>query len=191
MAAMTTISKKYSVAEYLALEIESGQKIEYYNGKLHSMSGGTIPHNRIARNIFTELHMALKEEFEVFGSDQKIFLPKYNLYVYPDAVVVAESPIETKSEANAIINPLLIVEVLSPSTSGYDKGDKFIQYQSLPTFEEYALIRQDLPGIQTIFREEPDLWLSKEYSGLDSQVYLRSVDVTIDFRRIYKNIDLS
>lgn len=190
MSATASASKIYSVSEYLELEIETGQKFEFYNGKIIQMSGGTLPHNRISRNVLAELHFALQPGFEAFGSDQKIYLPKYNFYVYPDAVVVTGEPIQTDAEANAIINPLLIVEVLSTSTSRYDRGDKFIQYQSLPSFKEYALIRQDAVEVQTIYREESDLWRSKEFAGLETELYFRSVDVTLKLSRIYKNVSV-
>jgi len=188
MTAIFDRSKKYSLAEYLATEIDSNEKLEYYNGKLHAMAGGTIPHNRICRNILAELHFALSEKFEAFGSDQKVFLSKYNFYVYPNAVVVAGTPLQTEKAANAIINPVLIIEVLSPSTAKYDKKDKFIQYQSLNSFTEYALILQEVPEVQTRFREEPDLWRSIEFSGLNSTLVLRSVGLRIDMKRIYKGV---
>ena len=191
---MTAVSqsfdRKYSVEEYLALEQQSGQKFEYYNGKLNQMAGGTIPHNRIARNILTALDSTLEDNFEAFGSDQKIFLPKYDFYVYPDAVVVANAPIESDKVSSAIINPILIIEVLSPSTQAHDKGNKFTQYQSLSSFKEYVLIRQDIPEIQTSFREETDLWRTKEFTGLNNQLFLRSVNLTIPISRIYKKVDL-
>ena len=192
MTAISQIySKTYSVQEYLDLENESGQKFEYYNGKLYQMAGGTIPHNRISRNILTTLDNTLPEHFEAFGSDQKIFLPKYDFYVYPDAVVVAGTPIESDQIASAIINPILIIEVLSPSTESYDKGNKYIQYQSLPTFKEYVLIRQDKPEIQTSFREATDLWRSREFAGLGNELYLRSVDLKIPITKIYKKVKLA
>jgi len=155
------------------------------------MAGGTIPHNRICRNILAELHFALSEKFEAFGSDQKVFLSKYNFYVYPDAVVVAGTPLQTEKAANAIINPVLIIEVLSPSTARYDKKDKFIQYQSLDSFTEYALIRQEVAEVQIRFREAPDLWRSIDLTGLDKAVYLKSVGVKIDMKRIYKGVEIS
>lgn len=191
MTAISQIySRTYSVSEYLALENQSGQKFEYYNGKLHQMAGGTIPHNRISRNILTALDTTLTEQFEAFGSDQKIFLSKYDFYVYPDAVVVAGTPIESDKVSSALINPILIIEVLSPSTEGYDKGNKFIQYQSLPSFKEYVLIRQDKPEIQTSYREETDLWRNKEFAGLENALHLRSVDLNIPIKAIYRRVAL-
>lgn len=185
MSTTAPASKTYTVSDYLEMEIQTGQKFEYYNGKIIQMSGGTLPHNRISRNVLAELHFALRPGYEVFGSDQKIYLPKYHFYVYPDAVVVSGDPVQTEAEANAIINPLLIVEVLSTCTGRYDRGDKFIQYQSLPSFKEYALIRQDTPEVQTVFREEADLWRSKEFSGVENQVYFRSIDISLDIAKIY------
>ena len=188
MGATAPASNVYTVPDYLQKEIETGHKFEFYNGKIVQMSGGTIENNRIARNVLAELHFSLQPVYEAFGGDQKIYLPKYNFYVYPDAVVVTGSPIKSDEEANAIVNPLLIIEVLSNSTGRYDRGDKFIQYQSLPSFKEYALIRQDLPEVQTVFREEEDLWRSKEFSGLDSSLHFRSINLSIPMTNVYKNV---
>ena len=101
---------------------------------------------------------------------------------------MAGTPLQTEQAANAIINPVLIIEVLSPSTAKYDKKDKFIQYQSLDSFKEYALIRQELAEVQTRFREAPDLWCSIDFASLDTTLHLKSVGVRIDMKRIYKGV---
>jgi len=84
----------------------------------------------------------------------------------------------------------LIIEVLSPSTEGYDKGNKFTQYQSLPSFKEYVLIRQDKAEVQTSFREEINLWRNKEFTGIKTNLHLRSVNLNIPLKTIYKRVAL-
>ena len=179
----------YTLEEYLEMEEKSEDRHAYHDGKIIKMAGGTIKHNLIVANIIHELKMVLDENDEayVFGSDQKIFIPKYNFYFYPDAVVVSEEPIVT-AKGYAITNPILIVEVLSPSTEDYDRGKKFIDYTSIPSFKEYVLIRQDAPEIQTFFREEDDLWRKSETEGLDQSVFFKSLNISILLSRIYKKV---
>ncbi|HRD82992.1 MAG TPA: Uma2 family endonuclease [Saprospiraceae bacterium] len=190
---MTATQKKttYSVAEYLLLERRTGERYEFYNGKIRRMAGGTIAHNRITRNIIIKLGQLIDEKgnMEIFASDQKIYLPKYRWYVYPDAVVVAGVPIESEEEASAIINPILIVEVLSPSTMDYDRNRKFLEYQSLPSFQEYVLVRQDVPEALLAFREEPDLWRSSETAGMDADIVLRSIGASLPMKDVYAKVE--
>ena len=101
---------------------------------------------------------------------------------------MAEGIIVSEEEAQAIINPLLIFEVLSPSTDQYDRSIKFAEYQSLPTFKEYVLVRQDTPELTLFFREEPDLWRTSEVSGLDNSAHLRSVTVDLALKSIYHKV---
>lgn len=182
--------KIYTVADYLRLERKTGRKYAFYNGKIEPMAGGTIPHNRVSRNIFGLLFNILlaKPEYEVFGSDQKIYLPRFNFYLYPDAVVIAGEPLVTDKEADAIINPLLIVETLSKSSERYDRGQKFVEYQSLPSFREYVLLRQDAPEAYLQFREEPNLWRTSEVIGLEGEVYFRSIEARIPIADIYYKV---
>lgn len=183
--------KIYTVAEYLEFEAHATEKQEFYNGRIRPMAGASLPHNRIAGNIFAELHaiFKLKTGFEAFNSDQKIYLPDYHYYVYPDAVVVAEAPILAEEEAQAIINPLLVIEVLSRGTEKYDRGLKFTEYRSLPSFKEYVLVRQDAPHVITFFREAPDLWREAEVRGLGELVWCKSVDVRLALDLIYRKVE--
>lgn len=191
MTAIAAAEKIYTVAEYLEFEAHVGERHEFYNGHIKPMAGGTLPHNRITRNVLTELDTTFKTKsnFEAFGSDQKIFLPDYHYYLYADAVVVAETPVLSEEEAGAIINPLLIVEVLSPSKEKYDRGRKFTEYRSLPSFKEYVLVRQEAPHLITFFREAPDLWREAEVRGLEQEVHFRSVDVRLALELIYRKVE--
>jgi Uma2 family endonuclease len=183
-------TQTYSVAEYLRLERKTGRKYAFYDGQIEPMAGGTISHNRVTRNMLLLLSNFLrsKPEYEAFGSDQKIYLPKFNFYVYPDAVVVTGEPVVTDQVADAITNPLLIVETLSQSTERYDRGQKFVEYQSLPSFKEYVLLRQDAPEAYLHFREAPDLWRTSEVAGLDAQLHLRSIDAHLALADVYYKV---
>lgn len=191
MTASSSATKTYTVAEYLKVEARSGKRYEFYNGEIRPMPGGTIVHNRITRNVLTELDIALRKKtgYEIFGSDQKIYLSHYHFYLYPDAVVVAEKPVQAEEDAQAIINPLLIVEVLSPSTEEYDRQQKFLEYRSLPSFQEYVLIRQNAPEVLSFFREAPDLWRESSVEGLGKEVLFRSIDVRLALTLLYRNVE--
>ena len=191
MTATASATKRYTVAEYLRVEVRTGVRHEFYNGEIRPMPGGTIPHNRITRNVLTELDNIFKTKpgYEVFGSDQKVYLPHFNYYLYPDALVVAEKPIQAEQDAQAIINPVLIVEVLSASTEAYDRQQKFLEYRSLPSFREYVLIRQNVPETLSFFREAPDLWRESSVEGLEKEVYFRSVDVRLAVALLYRNVE--
>ncbi|MBK8967041.1 MAG: Uma2 family endonuclease [Lewinellaceae bacterium] len=183
-------ARTYSVADYLRIEQESGERHAFYNGTLEKMAGGTIAHNRISRNVLVVRTNALHQHsaFETFGSDQKIYLPKYNFYVYADVVVVAGEPLQIEDQAEAIINPILIIETLSASTERYDRGRKFIEYQSLPSFKEYVLLRQDIPEAMLFFREEPDVWRSSEVTGLDKDIWFRSIETGLKMAAMYDRV---
>lgn len=188
---MTAIaSREYNVADYLRVEQETGEKYEFYNGIIKKMAGGTITHNRITRNLLANLGsiIAHRTDLEIFGSDQKIYLPKFHFYVYPDAVVIAGEPIVLEEQADAIVNPLLIIEILSPSSERYDRGQKFIEYQSLPSFREYVVFRQDAPEALLFFREAPDVWRSSEISGKDQELWLRSIEIGLRMEDVYHKV---
>ena len=193
MVATAIQEKIYTVPQYLELEAQTGERHAFYNGIIVAMPGGTIAHNRITKNMVQYLGNLLDQQnnLEIFGSDQKIYLPKYHYYVYPDAVVVVQPPIIAEEETNAITNPLLIVEVLSPSTEAYDRGQKFLEYRSLPSFREYVLVRQNAPEVLTFFREEPDLWRENMVTGLDQSVYFRSIEAQLALQLIYRNIEFA
>ncbi|MFN4256398.1 MAG: Uma2 family endonuclease [Saprospiraceae bacterium] len=183
--------RRYSVAEYLEFERRTGERYDYHNGILIPMAGGTISHNLIASNINFELQNALfdRPDFYVFGSDQKVRIPKGpRRYVYPDAIVVAGAPILADDEAHAITNPILIVEVLSDSTGHHDSNAKFFDYQDIPSFREYVLVWQDRPDVQVFLRQAPDLWRSSEISGLHSDVVFESIGVRLSLERIYRKV---
>jgi Uma2 family endonuclease len=188
--AIAEAQKIWTVAEYLDLESREGEKYEFRDGNIILMAGGSFNHNRIARNLIRFLDFALDElpQFELFGSDQKIFLPHFNFYLYADALVVANVPLESDKVTQAVTNPILIIEILSNSTEKYNREQKFLEYRSLPSFKEYVLIRQDKPEVLTFFRVQPNMWQEEEFIGLDKQVRLKSLDVALNNKDIYRQV---
>ncbi len=188
-----TLEKTYTHAEYFALEKNSLKKLEYFNGTIITMSGGTFQHNEIAARILAMLVFAIDEKEKVFhvcNSDMKIQIPSLDYFVYPDAVVVSEKPKFYNNRKDVITNPLLIVEVLSPSTQNYDRGGKFMAYRTLPSFKEYVLVNQFKPMVTTFFRKAAHHWEDQDVEGTDKSVRLQSIDCEIALSRIYKGAEL-
>ena len=191
MVALKKIVKNYTIKEYLKLERQSNRKHEFYNGKIKEEPGGTTNHNLIASNAITELNIALRnkdKEYFVLNSDMKIQIPEFNHFVYPDAVVICEKIKLYKGRNDVIINPLLVVEVLSPSTKKNDRGQNFLEYKTLHSFQEYLLLSQKQPWANVNYREEVNLWSDETVRSLEEVVYLKSIDVKIMLKDFYKGV---
>jgi Uma2 family endonuclease len=151
------------------------------------------PHNIISGNMITLLNVALEnlgKNYVVFPSDQKVYFPSLGDGVYADALAVCEKPIYWDDEKLLLINPLIVVEVLSKSTQKYDRTGKFDKYKTLESFREYVLIRQDAYYAEVWYRQKPDTWKETIVTDLSKQLPLQSVGVEIPMQRIYKNIEL-
>jgi len=182
---------KYRIKEYLELEAQATIKNEYHNGLIIAMSGGTLNHGIIGNNINTEINSILKSknlDCVSINSDVKIFIEKANSFVYPDGMVICGKIETATQDANAIINPILIIEVLSNSTERYDRGGKFHKYCSLPSFAEYILIDQYQPVIDSLYRFDNKSWNMMTTIGLDKSIHLQSIDAHILVKDIYRNV---
>ena len=188
----SSTKKTYSLIEYLELEERSQVKHEYHQGQIVRMPGGKAKHSEIATNIATAIKWSLKplpKKFRVYNSDLKIYIEAKNKSVYPDALVICEEPLYWNGREDLIVNPLLIVEVASKSTKTYDRGDKFLLYEMLPSFKEYLLVEQDKAHVETWFRESDELWRKTIVSeNIDQNVLLRSLGISINLSEIYENI---
>lgn len=180
----------HTIQEYLLLEEQSEIKNEFAHGEIVAMSGGTLNHGIIGNNINTELSNAVREkalECVTINGDVRVFIEKADSFVYPDGMVVC-GEIETfEKDEHSVINPLLIIEVLSKSTESYDRGDKFHKYCSLPSFREYVLIDQYKPVIDVLYREDASYWKMVTTIGLDKSIYLNTLDCYIRMSDIYRN----
>ena len=133
----------YSPAEYLELEVNSDIRHEYINGLIIHKTGGTPDHNQLAGNFYAILNFALKRQpYQVFVTDQRLWIPNRKIHTYPDIMVVQTPLVFAEGRKDTIINPVMIAEVLSTSTKGYDKDEKFAAYRTIPSFQEYILIDQ-------------------------------------------------
>jgi Uma2 family endonuclease len=183
--------KKFTIEEYLAMEDKAIEKHEFFNGKIIKMAGAKPAHNLIAANILSELNLATQnktKEYFVLTGDSKIYSPRFNSFLYPDAVVVCEQIEMYPGSSTVITNPLLIVEVLSPSTEEYDRTGKFYAYKRIASFKEYVLVWQTEPSVTASFKIGENAWQDTEAEGLDTSIYLQSIDCTIDLKKIYRGI---
>lgn len=181
----------YSVEEYLAIEDQSIEKHEFRNGKITKTPGAKPTHNLIAANVITQLNIALEnseKEYFVLTGDSKIHVARFSTFLYPDAVVVCEEIELYPGSTTVITNPLLIVEVLSPSTEKNDRQGNFYDYRQIPSFKEYLLVEQKFPYVVSSFKTAERTWQDTEAEGLDSTIYLKSIDCTIELKKIYKGV---
>ncbi len=176
--------------EYRAISETAEERLEYRNGEIFIMSGGSHPHSRIAVNTITFLGIALRDtSFEICGGDMRIWIPEFQCGTYADALVINGEPEFNGTSTDEILNPLLIVEVLSPSTQGYDRGEKFRKYRSIPSLAEYLLISQSEPYIEHYFKSEnSDIWQLQICDRVEQTMKLPSLNIEIPLTEIYRRI---
>lgn len=185
--------KTYTLAEYLRKEAKSADKHEFINGNIIKMPYAKGPHNIIASNMTVALGIAFEKEnknYILFNSDQKIYFPSLDVGVYADTLAVCEKPIYWDDEELLLINPILVVEVLSKSTQKYDRTGKFDKYKTLESIREYVLIRQDQCYAEVWYKEKPGLWKETIVDDISSVLPLQSVGIELSLLRIYKNVKL-
>ena len=186
-------SKRYTLEDYMRREAQSAYKHQFINGKIIRMPNAKGPHNIIASNMMIQMGMAFEimdKDYTIFNSAQKVYFPSLDEGVYADALAVSQKPIYWDKSQLLLTNPILVVEVLSKRTEKYDQGGKFDKYKTLESFQEYILIRQDMCYAEVWFRAKQGVWHETIIRDLDAQMVLKSVDISISMRRIYKNIEL-
>jgi len=181
----------YTPEEYLALERAAEYKSEYLDGEILAMSGASIPHNDIASNINWQLRTALQgRPCRVWGSDMRVRVATTGLYTYPDVTVVC-GPLEiADDQRDTLLNPTVIFEILSPSTEGYDRGEKFAHYWQLPSLTDYVLVAQDRVRVEH-FQRQGDSWLLAAFISLDATLHLASLASDLPLNLIYENVEFS
>jgi Uma2 family endonuclease len=179
---------KMTQEEYLAFERASEEKHEYADGEIFAMSGGTREHSLAAANVLGELRSALLDRpCEVHGSDMKIKAAATRKYHYPDVSVVCGQPLFEDETRDVLLNPKLIVEVLSDSTERYDRGDKFTSYRTLDTLEDYVLVSQTAVLVEHYHRLPDGMWLYRAL-GPGERLALGSLGCEIPVERIYLKV---
>jgi Uma2 family endonuclease len=175
--------------QYLTLEREAEYKSEYYKGEVFAFAGASLRHNLIAANVLATIHNQLRGgPCSAFSSDMRITIPQIPHYTYADVVVVCGKPQLDDDFKDNLVNPIVIVEVLSPSTESYDRGKKFESYQRITSLVEYVLISQDRPRIEQFLRQQDSRWLYSEASTAGT-LKLTSINCELAFYDIYYNIE--
>lgn len=190
---MSAIPKKKYVSseDYLALERESLEKHEYFDGEIFAMAGTSEEHAAISSNINISLGTQLKKRpCKSYQSDLRVHIPATGLYTYPDVIVVCGKP-ELLEDAflDTLLNPVLIVEVLSPSTADYDKGTKFDHYRTIESLREYVLVWQDVKRVARYTKQENGSWVLRDFIGDDVEILLSSIDCKLAMEDIYDKVD--
>ncbi|MFP5269721.1 Uma2 family endonuclease [Coleofasciculus sp.] len=189
---LQTQKRSYTPEEYLELEEKAEYKHEYRDGDIVPMTGGTTNHNEIAGNFYANLKFGLRgQNYRVYIGDVRLWIPRYRQYTYPDVMVIEGEPIYTGTGTTTVMNPSLIVEVLSKSTKNYDLGDKFIYYRSIPEFKEYILIDQTKYHLMQYAKNPNGQWLLSEQESAEAVLELRSIDFQINISDIYENVNFA
>ena len=181
-----------SPEEFLAWERSEDLRHEYRDGEVVAMSGARRAHNLISVNMASELRAALKDrDCETYASEMRVWIPKTGLYTYPDIVVVCGEPQFIDDEFDTLLNPVLVVEVLSDSTESYDRGRKFEQYRRIDTLKEYILISQSRPYVERFVKRGDGFWQLSEFSGHDAVLAIETLSAAIPLAGIYEKVKFS
>ncbi|MCW6038834.1 Uma2 family endonuclease [Spirulina subsalsa FACHB-351] len=188
---MAVIIKPFSltVEDYLKQEEKAIDKSEWIQGKIIKMAGASANHNRLTLNLSRLLPLERGEQnYEIFVSDMRLWIEESQSYVYPDVMVIQGEPEFTDSQQMAVTNPCFIAEILSPSTAGFDKSQKFTLYRSIPQLQEYLLIDQKSYRVELYRKVGERQWLFTEFIGKDAIVELEIVNIQIAFSELYKRV---
>lgn len=188
---MASASVPYLTPEqYLEIERQAEFRSEYLHGEMFAMAGTSFNHNRIVRSTERALGRALDgRRCDVFFLDVKVHVQATGLYTYPDIVVTCGPIAALDKHQDTLTNPLVIVEVLSPSTRNYDRGEKFQHYRSIPSFREYLVLAQDEIRVEHHVRQPDGAWIFREHTALTDVVHLASIDCNLNISTLYADVE--
>lgn len=188
-----SLPKYYTLEAYLDREAKAAHKSSYHNGIIIKMAGAKARHNEICANVLTTLKVATKTlatVYRTYTSDQKIYIQQEDTVVYPDALVICQEPEFWNGRQDLIVNPLVIVEVLSKSTRQHDKGSKFMLYKNLPSFSEYILVEQDECKVEVWTKTGENQWQFVIYTNINDNIVLQAMEnIKVAVADIYEHIN--
>lgn len=189
---MTALPKPiYNAEEYLALEKTADYRSQFYDGEIFAMAGASRRHNVAAGNLYANLHFQLRNRpCEIYQNDMRVKVSR-DLYTYPDIVIVCGEPRIEKKHGENLLDPLIIIEVLSPSTEKFDRGEKAQLYRLMPSLEEYVLISQDKMHVEHFVRQKNGGWLLTELSDAGDILELPTIACQVSLSDVYAKIDFS
>jgi Uma2 family endonuclease len=181
----------YTLEEYLELDHNSEEKIEFWDGHVFTLAGVSEAHDRIQSNGHFYLRLKLRgRNCRVFLSDMRVKVPAYPPYRYPDLSALCGNPtFEMLGKQQMLVNPSLIIEILSDTTAEFDRGYKFTYYKSIESFTEYILIAQDRPHVSQFIKQEENNWLNREYNDINDKFHLASLDCEIELNELYESVE--
>lgn len=186
---MSTALIGVTLSEYLHQETRTGTKHEYYRGEIFAMVGETPRHALIATNFLRESSEALKgKPCVAYNGDLRIKADQSGLYTYPDASIICGQLVLDSELSNTVLNPTVVVEVLSESTEKYDRGQKSSHYRLISSLKQLVLISQERPLVECLTRHDSGGWLLTDYRGLEPTLALGSVGISIPLAEIYRNV---
>lgn len=187
-----TKSPYYSVEEYLRLEDAAEERSEYCNGEIFLVSGNTVNHNRLLLNTAGEFKTKFRKmPYTVCMIEIKLWIPQRNSFKYPDVMIIEGQPQYYDNRKDTLLNPIVIIEVLSDSTKDYDRSDKFQQYRTLESLQHYILISQDSIHVEHFKKIAPYEWLLTDFNDIEASLNLTHPELTLSLNDIYDRVDLS
>ncbi|HYJ87100.1 MAG TPA: Uma2 family endonuclease [Pyrinomonadaceae bacterium] len=187
MSSQTTPT--YSPQQYLAIERDAKEKHEYLNGEIFALAGASERHNLITGNLFASIHVQLRgKACKVYSGDMRLRVSATGLYTYPDVVALCGDAHFDDEQRDTLVNPNLIIEVISKSTEGYDRGEKFAHYRRLESLAEYLLVSQDKYRIEQYVRQPDNQWLMSEVAKLEENIELPSIKCKLPLSDVYDRV---
>jgi Uma2 family endonuclease len=181
---------KISREEYLASESVSETRNEYFDGEMFAMAGASREHNQIAGNIVRVLgNQLLEKPCSVFSSDMKVKIQPIGKYSYPDIVVVCEKEKYEDENNDVLLNPVVIIEILSHSTEAYHRGDKFAHYQLLDSLAEYILVSQYVCRVEKFARRDDETWIYSTYQSMEDVAGIEAVKCELPLSELYRKVN--
>jgi Uma2 family endonuclease len=188
--ASAALRTRYTPQEYLALERDAEYRSEYVDGLIVPKPGGSRKHSLITTNLCAELANRVDQCLcETYAVNMRVLISQTGLFTYPDVTVVCGEPLFLDEKQDTLLNPTVIVEVLSPKTEAYDRGKKFEHYRRLPSLREYILVAQDEVLVERFLREGDD-WHPTSLRNIDDSLQLASIDCNVPLREVYAKIVL-
>lgn len=189
---MTAPERRYTPEEYLAFEEAAERRHEYVAGQIYAMSGASMPHLLIRDNVYFALRTRLRGgPCQPYGADLRVRAPDSTFYTYPDVTAVCGPPVFDPGKTATLLNPTLLVEALSDSTEGYDRGEKFAWYQQIPSLREYVLVSRHEVRAESFVRGDGGRWVVTAAAGPDAVLELPSVGCAVPLAELYERVDPS
>jgi Uma2 family endonuclease len=181
--------QKISIEAYLEMENAAIEKHEYYKGEVFAMSGAKLPHVKISVNILATLSLKLRgKKCQPYNSDMRVHIESNTLFTYPDISIVCGEVLTLNNDEYNVLNPTVIVEVLSPSTKNYDRGEKFRLYRDINTLKEYMLVDSESMHVEVFRLNEKDHWELEEYNDAGSSIQIKAINENILMTEIYEGV---